>query len=230
VRFHKLVTRKLILVVFLFVLSSGCSQRPGTPGLRIYLARHGQTDWNLEGRTQGQTDTPLNATGRRQAEELKLLLAGIPLDAIYSSTLSRSRETAEIVHGDTSVTNLSGLRERNFGKFQGRLESDPQTGPEFQKRRTVADDSLDGGESLNAFFGRVGATFDDIRKQRPAGTILIVGHLETNRMILKSLLGLTFEQAMSIMQDNNELYMIDIEQGRNPRLWKLVGIGNLKDL
>jgi broad specificity phosphatase PhoE len=68
----------------------------------------------------------------RQAEELKVLLVGIPLDAVYSSTLSRSRETAEIVHGNTPVTNLPGLRERNFGKFQGRLERDPQTGRSFR--------------------------------------------------------------------------------------------------
>jgi broad specificity phosphatase PhoE len=83
---------------------------------------------------------------------------------------------------------------------------------------------------LNRFFDRVRAAIDDIRKQRPSGTILIVGHLETNRMILRSLLGLTADQAMSIMQDNNELYMIEIEPGRSPRLWKLVGAGNLKDL
>jgi len=198
--------------------------------LRIYLARHGQTDWNLEGRTQGQTDTPLNVTGRRQAGDLKSQMTGIPLDAVYSSTLSRSRETAEIVHGNTPLIGLPGLRERNFGKFQGRLESDPGTGPEFQKRRTIVEDSLDGGESLNMFFDRVRTTLDDIRKQRPSGTILIVGHLETNRMILRSLLGLTFDQAMSIMQDNNELYMIEVEPGRSPRLWKLVGVANLKDL
>jgi broad specificity phosphatase PhoE len=62
------------------------------------------------------------------------------------------------------------------------------------------------------------------------GTIVIVGHLETNRMTLCGLLGLTFDQATSIMQDNNELYMIKLEPGRSPRLWKLVEAGNLKDL
>lgn len=224
------IAKSLILLGLLFASTPGYAQRPAAGVLRIYLARHGQTDWNLEGRTQGQTDTALNATGRRQAAELKSQLAGILLGAVYSSTLSRSRETAEIVHGNTPLISLPGLRERNFGKFQGKLESDPTTGPEFQKRRTSADDSLDGGESLNAFFDRVRSTLEDIRKQRPSGTILIVGHLETNRMILRSLLGLTFDQAMAIMQDNNELYMIELEPGRNPRLWKLVGMGNLKDL
>src|SRR5439155_14472537 len=228
--FRHLMLKRFILLALLFVPVVMQSQQPGIGVLRIYLARHGQTGWNLEGRTQGQTDTALNATGRRQAAELKTQMAGIPLDAVYSSTLSRSRETAEIVHGTTPLISLPGLRERNFGKFQGRLESDPKTGPEFQKRRTIAEDSLDGGESLNTFFDRVRATIDDIRKQRPSGTILIVGHLETNRMILRSLLGLTAAQAMSIMQDNNELYMIELDPGRNPRFGKLVGVGNLKDL
>jgi bisphosphoglycerate-dependent phosphoglycerate mutase len=95
--------KQFILLVFVLVPLLTQAQQPGGAGLRIYLARHGQTDWNLEGRTQGQTDTALNATGRRQAAELKTQMAGIRLDAVYSSTLSRSRETAEIVHGTTPL-------------------------------------------------------------------------------------------------------------------------------
>src|SRR5438105_4561342 len=82
----------------------------------------------------------------------------IPFDAVYSSTLSRSRETAEIVHGQVPITNLPGLRERRFGKFEGRLTSDPETGPEFQARPWNPDDSLDGGESLNMLRERVRVT------------------------------------------------------------------------
>jgi 2,3-bisphosphoglycerate-dependent phosphoglycerate mutase len=222
--------KRLILLALLLAPLGGRAQQPAGSVLRIYLARHGETGWNLERRTQGQTDTPLNDTGRRQAADLKMRMAGIPLDAVYSSTLSRSRETAEIAHGTTPLISLPGLGERNFGKFQGRLETDPETGPEFQRRRVIPDDSLDGGESLNGFFERVRTTIDSIRKQRPSGTILIVGHLETNRMILRNLLGLTAAQAMSIMQENNELYMIELEPARSPRLWKMVGEVNLKDL
>src|SRR5687767_1781404 len=84
------------------------SAQAGT--LRIYLARHGETDWNTQGRIQGWTDTPLNATGREQAIQLKSRLIGIPLDAAYSSTLSRSRETAELAYGAARLSRLPELR------------------------------------------------------------------------------------------------------------------------
>ena len=198
--------------------------------LRIYLARHGQTDWNVEGRTQGGIDTALNATGRQQAQQLKARLAGVQFDAVYSSTLRRSRDTAEILHGHVPVTSLSGLGERRFGRFEGRLTSDPETGSEFQRRQWIPDDSLDGGESLNALRERVRATIDTIRKQNASGSILIVGHAYTNRMILSVLFGLTIEQMQSFDQANDELYLIELEPGTSPHLWKLITDANLKDL
>lgn len=222
--------KRFILVAALALPLFAAAQQPAGSILRIYLARHGQTDWNAENRTQGQIDTLLNATGRRQALELKMRLAGIPFEVVYSSTLSRSRETAEIVRGNTPLISLPGLSERKFGKFEGRLVNDPETGPEFQRRRSVPDDSLDGGESLNSFFDRVRTTIEAIRREHASGTVLIVGHLETNRMILRSLLSLTADQALSIMQNNDELYLIELEPAKTPRLWKLISEANLKDL
>jgi len=203
---------------------------PAQSTLRIYLARHGQTNWNLEGRTQGGTDTELNATGRRQAQDLKTHLKGIEFDHVYSSTLRRSRETAEILHGQARVTSLADLGERRFGKFEGLLTSDAVTGPEFQRRIWIPDDSLDGGESLNSFRERVRRAIDMIRKQQSKGSILIVGHSYTNRMILSVLFGFTVEQMRSFEQSNDELYLIELETGNSPRLWKLITETNLKDL
>lgn len=198
--------------------------------LRVYLARHGETDWNVEGRSQGGTDIPLNSTGRQQAASLKEHLKDVHVDAVYSSTLSRSRETAEIVHGQVPLTSLAGLGERRFGKFEGKLTSDPLSGPEFETRRWDPNDALDGGESLNAFTDRVRSAIATIRTQHSSGTILIVGHSGTNQMILRVLLNLTVEQARSITQGNAELYMIELETGKTPRLWKLITEANLKDL
>ena len=78
----------------------------------LFLFRHGETDWNLQHRLQGWTDRPLDDTGRKQGAALAETLKGIHLDAIYSSTLSRSRDTAQMVAGNAmTVKILDGLRE-----------------------------------------------------------------------------------------------------------------------
>lgn len=237
----RLRSSRLVLLLCLTVLLAGSVARPvsgqsaGT--LQIYVARHGQTDWNVERRIQGSTDTKLNDTGRQQAATLAERLKGIRFDAVYASTLSRSRATAELVHGAVPITSLDGLGERNFGTFQGRrvVASDsldlrgldlkygpPVREAEFQRRSRAPDDSLDGGESLNQFFARVRTTIVMIRGKHRAGAILIVGHNYTNQMILRALLGLTAEQAVSIEQANDELYLIELDPGQSPRLWKLI--------
>jgi len=229
-------TRKavsLCLCVFTFFLATVNAQRQPSPTpatLRIYLARHGQTDWNVEGRTQGGKDIPLNATGRQQAEALKKRLAGVHFDAVYMSGLSRSRETAEIVHGQTPLVSLPALGERRFGKFEGQLTSDPVIGAEFQKRMWDPNDSLDGGESLTDLRVRVRSALDTIQKQHTSGSVLVVGHSYMNRMLLSVVFGLTIDQMRSFDQNNDELYLIELEPGASPHLWKLITESNLADL
>ena len=217
-----------LLAALLFVSACGPagSERTRPTALRIYLARHGETEWNVIGKMQGQTDIPLNARGREQALLLRDTLKGIPIDAIYSSTLSRSRDTAQAIGSTAPLTSLDGLREQNRGKFQGAQNDNP----EFLKRNTNPDDSLDGGESLNQLTERVRATLERIRNEHPSGNVVIVGHSVTNQMILRVLMNLTAEQAIAINQANDELYLIELEPGSAARLWKLVRDKNLGDL
>jgi probable phosphoglycerate mutase len=63
----------------------------------LWLVRHGQTDWNLEGRYQGQADTPLNSTGIEEAERAARQLADRPFQMVYSSDLQRAKHTAEMI-------------------------------------------------------------------------------------------------------------------------------------
>jgi probable phosphoglycerate mutase len=200
------------------------AQTPGT--LRIYLARHGETDWNVIGKMQGQTDIPLNAKGRSQALLLRDTFKDIRIDAVYSSTLQRSRDTALAIGSSAPLTSLDGLREQNRGKFQGAQNNDP----EFLRRSQDPDDSLDGGESLNQLTERVRGTLARIRGEHPSGTILIVGHSVTNQMILRVLMNLTAQQAIKIDQANDDLYLIELDPGAPARLWKLIRDKNLGDL
>src|SRR4051812_26379363 len=88
----------------------------------FYLARHGETDWNLAGRWQGQTDIGLNARGGQQAVAMAERLRGRGITRVRASDLVRARETAEIVAGvlGTGVISIDpALRERGYGVFEG---------------------------------------------------------------------------------------------------------------
>ena len=181
---------------------------------------------------QGQSDTHLDEKGRAQAAQLAEALRGVPLDAAYSSTLSRSRETAEAARGSTPLTALDGLREQALGKFEGLAlaGNDSTAVAEYQRRSKDPDDALDGGESTNQFYARVRTTVQTILERHPSGTILIVGHSGTNQMILRVLFELEPAQAASIRQANDEIYLIERDPGGQPRLWKRITAGNLGDL
>jgi broad specificity phosphatase PhoE len=225
--------RLFCLSVFLVLIVDHPAWGQSTQTLRIYLARHGETDWNVERRLQGGIDTALNSTGRQQAAKLAEWLKGIRLEAVYSSSLRRSRDTAEIVRGEVPLKSLAGLSERRIGKFEGKKLDrigDPATAQEYSKRSRDPDDELDGGESLNQFYERVRTTIECIRSQHSSGAILIVAHAITNQMILRAIFNLTLKQAISITQANDEIYLIELDAVNAPRLWKLITEANLGDL
>jgi probable phosphoglycerate mutase len=233
-RRRRIATAQLVfLAVFALLTAQSPAWSQSTRTLQIYLARHGETDWNAERRLQGGTDTALNARGREQAAQLQDRLKGIHLDRVYSSTLTRSRDTAEIARGEAPLKSLAGLGERKIGKFEGKQldkRIDPETAQEYLRRSRDPDDELDGGESLNQFYARVHATLDSILNEHRSGTILIVGHAITNQMILRVIFDLTLEQAIAIKQANDELYLIELGAGNAPRLWKLITQANLGEL
>jgi broad specificity phosphatase PhoE len=87
----------------------------------IYMFRHGETDWNREGRMQGSTDIPLNEIGREQARQLREFFLSNPVDIFLSSDLSRAQETAQIVaaNSDIGIVVDARLRETNLGVAEG---------------------------------------------------------------------------------------------------------------
>lgn len=126
---------------------------------RLILIRHGETTWNRAARIQGHTDIPLSPLGLAQAERLAEALADEPLAAIYSSDLSRARQTAEAL---ARVQGLpirfdAALRERAFGRFEGLswdeiVEGYPEDATRWRRREP--DFAVGGGESLNTFSAR----------------------------------------------------------------------------
>lgn len=88
----------------------------------IYLTRHGETDWNEKRLIQGHTDIPLNKKGEKQAKELGKELKNINFNVAFSSDLLRAKNTAEIIIAKKKINvgTIKALRERNFGRFEGK--------------------------------------------------------------------------------------------------------------
>lgn len=163
---------------------------------RLLLARHGQTARNAAGRYQGQTDIPLNETGRRQAQALAQRLASEAIDAIYASDLQRAQATAELAaapHG-LRVQTEPRLREITFGAWEGlTYEEIKERDPE--RLTAWYDDPLHtsppDGETLSQVAERVEAALEEIVQAHPDETVLIVAHGGTLRLTICLALGVS---------------------------------------
>lgn len=148
---------------------------------RILAIRHGQTAWNADSRIQGHTDIALDDIGLWQAERLAQALADEDLDVIYSSDLSRARQTAAPLAACRGLALRvdSGLRERGFGEFEGlSFVQIEQRWPEQAAawRHRDPDFGARGGEVLRAFRDRVVATVDRLARAHRGQSIALVTH------------------------------------------------------
>lgn len=179
----------------------------------LWLARHGQTDWNASGRWQGQSEVPLNAQGRAQAAALAARLNGTPFEAVYSSDLQRARVTAEIIAQRLGLPlRCDGrLREINHGQWEGLLGSEiPARFPvEWQAReRDPLHTPSPGGESPVQVAARVWAAADDIARAHPAGPVLIISHGFALATLLCRARGLPLEIAPELIPANARVEVI----------------------
>ncbi|EIM22515.1 phosphoglycerate mutase-like protein [Wallemia mellicola CBS 633.66] len=140
--------------------------------LTIEFIRHGETEYNITGRVQGQLDIPLNDNGRLQSTLLANRFRGAKFDILYTSDLSRTYETATILashHTSTKLVKDARLRERSFGKYQGHTLS-----------REERHGHLEGVESLDEMYTRCLDFYDEIIKplsQLPGDkAIAVVSH------------------------------------------------------
>lgn len=149
---------------------------------RIIAVRHGETDWNVDARIQGQLDIQLNDTGRWQARRVGDALSGEALTTVYSSDLGRAHATAQAIADAAGVAVVAhpGLRERHFGMFEGKtFDEIHQTWPDHAqnwRKRIPEWEPPEGGESLLQLRERVTRTVGDLASRHAGEQIAVVAH------------------------------------------------------
>lgn len=143
--------------------------------MKIYLIRHGETEWNVKKVMQGSVDIPLNYNGKEQAEIMSEKLVDKKIDIIISSTLIRARETAEIIAEKLQlyVSFDDRIIERNYGEFEGKskLLIDYESFWSFSKNLNYIN-----AENINVAYNRVKSFFEDAIKKNKGKNILVVIH------------------------------------------------------
>ncbi|EGX59311.1 phosphoglycerate mutase [Streptomyces zinciresistens K42] len=166
-----------------------------TPAATLLLARHGQTVWHAENRYAGISDVPLTDTGRAQAEALGRWVRARPVDAVWTSPLSRAVATAAPACRALGLTarREPGLRECDFGVVEGRTlaefaAEDPAAARAF--RDDPAAHPFPGAEDPAAAAGRGAAALRRIAAAHPDGRVLVVAHNTLLRLVLCTLLSI----------------------------------------
>ncbi|MDX1977602.1 MAG: histidine phosphatase family protein [Pseudanabaenaceae cyanobacterium bins.68] len=221
-------------------------------GPRILLVRHGETEWNRQGKFQGQIDVPLNSRGEQQAELAGNFLAYVPIDYAFSSSMARPKQTALKIlerHSNfaaTSAAELSAqlslellpqvglwvsdrLQEISHGQWEGKLE--PEIAAEFPGQLELWQSQpelvqMPAGENLDQVWHRVAEVWQEIIASIPPGkTALVVAHDAVNKAILCQVLGLTPKHFWTFKQGNGGVSVIDYAKGADqPAILQSVNI------
>jgi len=213
--------------------------------MKIYLVRHGETAYNREGRLQGQSDVPLNETGRSQAEALARRLgdefaaAGETVADIYCSPLSRTAQTARTIggvfHKEPRVD--SGLKEMDMGRWEGKTpaeikQSDPCVNgvPLLQRwKEDPLSYAVPGGEHVSQVDRRVMASLEEIvRSHGPRDNVIVVTHGGPIGVVISHALKQSLKEAPKIKLENASLTVL--ETGKGLETMKLLSVNDVGHL
>ncbi len=182
---------------------------------RWFIVRHGETEWNAQGRVQGHTDIGLSEQGIIQAEAVCARLARVEIDVAYSSDLRRSAETARQILGprEVQLCTTAQLREYNKGVFEGLTpEETGQRYPQLYAASKVND--LDfappGGESIRQASARMADFISGMKARHQDDNVLIVGHGGALRAAFVALMELPLEANWRFALGNCGLSMVDV--------------------
>jgi alpha-ribazole phosphatase/probable phosphoglycerate mutase len=183
----------------------------------IYLIRHGETDWNLQQRYQGQKDIPLNETGIKQAQSIAEKLNGKSYKALYSSDLKRAVQTAQEISKKVNlpIVTYDSLREINQGDWEGRfikdvLESKGDEVRAIYKNPYTA--RKPGGESIAEVAERVYRCLDFLSEEHENESIIVVSHGLAIATILCKVRNLPLEMAIKNIPENTGVEVINWEK------------------
>ncbi len=162
-----------------------------------YLVRHGETNWNDQGRIQGHTDVPLNDGGRQQISLLAERLAGHSFSAVYASDLSRATESARVLIGcrRLAIHTDADLREFDYGRWEGLTvrQAEEENPRVFEELIRSGDEGFaaPGGENTGQLLERVGRFCERMSRRHDADEdLLIVAHAGSIRALMLCLLEL----------------------------------------
>ncbi len=184
--------------------------------VQVCVARHGETDWNIAGILQGWIDVPVNAEGRRQALDMAAGFAAEGFSCVYSSPLSRALETAEIICGALQLAPPvchEGLKERNFGTFQGVPKAElAKLNPMILKQLLDRNPAccFEGGESMDGFASRVLDAVMSIAEQHSGERVLVITHGWVMDVITRQISGLPRSAVLNMKRKNGECLWLEV--------------------
>jgi probable phosphoglycerate mutase len=199
----------------------------------FYIVRHGQTNWNILGKTQGHGNSDLTAKGIEQATELAESIVNYPIDYIYSSDLGRAVQTAQIL-GDKlniKIEETEALREMGFGEWEGLLIDEIKANyanvyTTWRNEPHLA--QIPGGETLHLIKDRVDSFIQSLNEKYDNKHILLVTHSVTVRVMLLAFLNSGMENIYRIKQDNTALNIVEYRD-YGPVVIKMNDTSHIKD-
>jgi broad specificity phosphatase PhoE len=177
---------------------------------RVYLVRHGTTDWNKEEIFRGRADCRLNETGQAEALALAAYFEDIAMDAIYSSPLSRAAETAQSIASGRGLRVISdpAFIDIDFGEWQGLpLKEVKEKYSDLYRvwREQPQAITFPGGENLTQVRARAWQGFLRVVQENPDKTSLIVSHRVVTKVLICAILGLDDSHFWRIKQDTTSV-------------------------
>ncbi len=191
--------------------------------VRVILVRHGETEWNKSRRIQGcNSNIPLNKTGKQQAESLALRLKSEPIQAIYSSPLQRSLDTAQAIarYHQLEVRLEPDLREFNLGELEGtKIEHLGKSYREILITNSRGEllPRVPGGESLREVQERAWSTVQRLVSQHSEGVIVVVSHYFALLTVICRGLNLPLPEMPRLRLDASSMSILTFD-GQFPRL------------